>query len=186
MIPIPRSLHPHLKWWLQEANVLQGQPLYPLSNALQIFTDASKEGWGAHLGDLTASETWSLPENNLHLNYLELKVVFLVLKEFQYLCSDRIALIAMDNTTVVAYINKEGGVRSGPLYALLWRILTWYSRKQVTLKARKNSGCPNVVAEKLARLGQTIQTQLCLLPEVFQMICTMWHNPQIDLFSVLT
>ena len=23
----PSSLHPHLKWWLQEDNVLQGQPL---------------------------------------------------------------------------------------------------------------------------------------------------------------
>ena len=39
------------------------------------------------------------------------------------------------NTTVVSYINKEGGMRSGPLCALLWRILTWCTRKQVTLKA---------------------------------------------------
>ena len=49
VIPIPRSLHPHLQWWLEEDNVLQGQPLYPLKHALQIFTDASKEGWDAHL-----------------------------------------------------------------------------------------------------------------------------------------
>ena len=27
VIPIPRSLHPHLKWWLEEDNVLIGQPL---------------------------------------------------------------------------------------------------------------------------------------------------------------
>ena len=46
--PIPESLHPHLKWWLEEDNVLQGQPLHPLKHALQILTDASKEGWGAH------------------------------------------------------------------------------------------------------------------------------------------
>ena len=32
------------------------------------------------------------------------------------------------HTTVVAYINKEGGMRSGPLCALLWRILTWCSQ----------------------------------------------------------
>ena len=37
----------------------------------------------------------------LHINHLELKAVFLALKEFQDLCSN--------NTTVVAYINKEGG-----------------------------------------------------------------------------
>ena len=48
VIPLPRSLHPHLQWWLNESNVLQGQPLHPIKHALQIFTDASKEGWGAH------------------------------------------------------------------------------------------------------------------------------------------
>ena len=31
VIPISKSLHPHLKWWLQEVNVLQGQPLHRLS-----------------------------------------------------------------------------------------------------------------------------------------------------------
>ena len=49
VIPILRSLHPHLQWWLQEDNVLTGQPLHPITHALQIFTDTSKEGWGAQL-----------------------------------------------------------------------------------------------------------------------------------------
>ena len=44
VIPIPRSLHPHLQWWLKEDNVQTGQPLHPIKHALQIFTDASKEG----------------------------------------------------------------------------------------------------------------------------------------------
>ena len=52
---------------------------------------------------------WSLPENKLQINYLELKVVFLALGEFHYLCLNNIALIATDNTTVVAYRNKDGG-----------------------------------------------------------------------------
>ena len=48
-IPIPKSLHPHLKWWVEESNMLQDQLLYPLKHALQIITDASKEGRGTHL-----------------------------------------------------------------------------------------------------------------------------------------
>ena len=107
VIPIPSSLHPHLQWWLQEDNVLTGQPLHPIKHALQIFTDASKEGWGAHLNEHTARGTWSLPESKLHINYLELKAVFLALKEFQSLCADKIVLVATDNTTVVSYIKKE-------------------------------------------------------------------------------
>ena len=183
IIPLPRTLHPHLQWWLDEDNVLQGQPLHPVRHALQIFTDASKEGWGAHLNEFTARGSWSVPESKLHINYLELKAVLLALKEFQDLCVDKIVLVATDNTTVVAYINKEGGMRSGPLCALLWRILTWCSQRQVTLKARHIPGHLNVIADKLSRLGQTIQTEWSLLPEVFQQICNRWHLPQIDLFA---
>ena len=60
VIPIPRSLHPHLQWWLKEDNVLTGQPLHPIKHALQIFTDVSKEGWGAHLNERTESKLHSL------------------------------------------------------------------------------------------------------------------------------
>ena len=183
IIPLPRSLHPHLQWWLEESNVLQGQPLHPVKHALQIFTDTSKEGWGAHLNEHTARGSWSVPESKLHINYLELKAVFLALKEFQELCIGKIVLVASDNTTVVAYINKEGGMRSGPLCALLWRILTWCSQKQVMLKARHIPGHLSVIADKLSRLGQTIQTEWSLLPEVFLSICKKWHQPQIDLFA---
>ena len=101
VISILRLLHSHLKWWLEESNVLQGQPLHPLKHALQIFTDTSKEGGGAHLSEHTASGTWSLPESKLHINYLELKVVFLALREFQDLCENNIVLVATDNTTEV-------------------------------------------------------------------------------------
>ena len=51
IIPIPKSLHPHLIWWLKEENALLGQHLHPLYHTVQIFTDASNKGWGAHLGE---------------------------------------------------------------------------------------------------------------------------------------
>ena len=123
---------------------------------------------GRSLKRAHCKRSWSVPESKLHINYLELKAVFLALKEFQDLCVGKIVLVATDNTTVVAYINQGGGMRSGPLCALLWRILTWCSQRQVTLKARHIPGHLNVIADKLSRLGQTIQTEWSLLPEVFQ------------------
>ena len=183
VIRVPKSLHPHLRWWLEESNVLLGQPLHPLKHALQIFTDASKEGWGAHLDKHTARGQWSLPESKLHINHLELKAVFLALKEFQTLVFNKTVLVATDNTTVVAYINKEGGMKSGSLCALLWRILSWRTRQQVTLRARHIPGRLNVIADKLSRLGQTIQTEWSLHLEVFQAVCSRWHQPQVDLFA---
>ena len=50
-------------------------------------------------------------------------------------------------------------------------------------KARYIPGRLNVVADKLSRLGQTIQTEWFLLPEVFHSICSRWHRPKIDLFA---
>ena len=120
----------------------------------------------------------------LHINHLELKAVFLALKEFQTLVFNKTVLVATDKTTVVAYINKEGGMKSGSLCALLWRILSWCTRQQVTLRARHIPGRLNVIADKLSRLGQTIQTEWSLHPEVFQAVCSRWHQPQVDLFAI--
>ena len=120
-IPLPRCLYPHLQWWLNEDNVLRGQPLHPLQHALQLFTDASNEGWGGHLGEYTAKGVRSDSESQLHINFLELKAVLLALKKFEQQCWGQIILVTTDNTTVVSYINKEGGMRSGSLCALLWR-----------------------------------------------------------------
>ena len=70
------------------------------------------------LNEHTARGIWSFPESKLQINYLELKAVFLALKVFQDLCENSIVLIATDNTTVVAYINRGWGwgwgVEAGP------------------------------------------------------------------------
>ena len=74
-------------------------------------------------------------------------------------------------------------MKLGSLCALLWRILSWCTRKQVTLRARHIPSQLNVIAYKLSRLGQTIQMEWSLHPEVFQAICSQWHQPQVDLFT---
>ena len=143
-----------------------------------------KKGWGAHLNEFTARGSWSVPESKLHINYLELKAVFLALKEFQNLCVGKIVLVATDNTTVVAYINKEGGMRSGPLCALLWRILTWCSQRQVTLKARHIPGRFKCDSRQAIQAGSDHPNRV--VPpsgSFFQQICNQWHLPQIDLFA---
>ena len=64
---------------------------------------------GGAVTECTARGTWSLPESKLHINHLDLKAVFLAIKEFKDLSSNNIVLVATDNTTVVGYIKKEGG-----------------------------------------------------------------------------
>ena len=183
MIPLPRSLHVHLRWWLDPDKVLKGQPLHPLQHALQLFTDASNEGCGAHLGDYTARGLWSKSEGTLHINLLELKAVLLALKRFEQLCWSQTILVCTDNTTVVLYINKEGGMKSGSLCALLWRLLLWCNQREIVLWARHTPGHLNVIADKLSQHIQVIQTEWSLLQEVFDPLCRRWHKPTVDLFA---
>ena len=85
--------------------------------------------------------------------------------------------------SVVSYINKEGGMKSGSLCALLWRLMLWCNQRQIVLRARHIPGHLNVIADKLSRLNQVIQTEWSLLPEVFAQICRRWHRPSVDLFA---
>ena len=102
----------------------------------------------------------------IHSNFLELKAVLLALKSFEQQCKGQIVLIETDNTTVVSYINKEGGMRSGSLCALLWRLLSWCHPRKIVLRARHIPGRLNVIADKLSRHNQVIQTEWCLSQQV--------------------
>ena len=53
------------------------------------------------------------------INVLELKAVSLALRDFKDQCQNQTVLVAMDNSTVVAYINKQGGTHSAEMCALL-------------------------------------------------------------------
>ena len=130
-----------------------------------------------------AKGVWLESENALPINLLELKAVLLALKRFERLCCNQIVLVCTDNTTVVSYINKEGGMKSGSLCALLWRLMLWCNQRQIILRARHIPGHLNVIADKLSRLNQVIQTEWSLLPEVFAQICRRWHRPSVDLFA---
>ena len=112
-----------------------------------------------------------------------MKAVLLALRQLEHLCKGQIVLVATDNTTVVSYINKQGGMRSGSLCALLWRLLSWCHHRGITLRARHIPGRLNVIADKLSRHNQVIQTEWSLSPQVFSQLCSRWPPPLVDLFA---
>ena len=90
---------------------------------------------GHKLRSHSTGGAWSRVEKLLHINLLEKKAV-LALQFFKMTCRNNHILIASDNTSVVSYINKQGGTRSTELCTLMWRILIWCNLKNVTLRAR--------------------------------------------------
>ena len=98
-------------------------------------------------------------------------------------CQNQTVLVATDNSTVVAYINKQGGTHSAEMCALLWKIMTWCHHYYITLKARHIPGCLNVMADLLSRSNQVQSTEWSLHPQVFKQICQKWFTPHVDLFA---
>ena len=120
---------------------------------------------------------WSDREKWLYINnVLELKAFFLALERFNDQCQNQTVLVAMDNSTVVACINKQGGTYSAEMCVLLWKIITWSHHYQITLRARHIPGCLNVMADLLSRSNQVQSTEWSLHPQVFKQFCQVVHS----------
>ena len=158
-IPWNRKMIRHGKWWLDPQNMLQGEFLLPREHKILIFTDASNAEWSTQLNQESTGGLWSQHKKHLHINLLELKAVFLALQFFKKNCSNNLVLIASDNTSVVSYINKQGGTKSAALCALIWRILIWCHNNKVTLRARHVPGSLNIIADGLSRRNQIQSTE---------------------------
>ena len=65
----------------------------------------------------------------------------------------------------------------------LSRLLTWCHPRGIVLRARHIPGRLNVIADKLSRHSQVIQTEWSLSLQVFNLLFSNWDLPQVDLFA---
>ena len=75
LLPWTETISAHLDWWQNPTIVMRGADLHPKDHSIQLFTDASNEGWGARLDQSSTKGLWSDGEKRLHLNILGLKAV---------------------------------------------------------------------------------------------------------------
>ncbi len=68
-----------------------------------------------------------------HINWLELMAAFLTLKFFQGQVAGADVKVHMDNTTVVAYINHQGGTVSQSLCRLTVKLWVWCLVRSIQL-----------------------------------------------------
>ena len=88
-----------------------------------------------------------------------------------------------DNSTVLAYIKKQGRTHSAEMCALLWKILNWCHHYQKTIRARHIPGCLSVMAYLLFKSIQVQTTEWSLYLQVSKQICQKWFIPYVDLFT---
>ena len=107
-VALPEEARRDLSWWMVRDHLLTGVRFGTPAPDLQLYSDASSSGWGAHLLDQNVSGVWSAQEKLLHINLLEMKALFLGLQAFQEDVAGHHVTAMCDNSTVVAYVNKRG------------------------------------------------------------------------------
>ena len=184
-IPIKPSLHPSLLWWLDQERLSEGVPLTPPSPSLQLITDSSREGWGAHLEPLglLVSGIWTAQESLLHINNLELRAVRLAVSHFQSQIRNNCVLVSTDNTTVVSHILKQGGTHSLSLFQETLHLFTVCHDLGVSLQAKHIPGRLNVLADGLSRKNQILPSEWTLHQTVANQIFQILGHPMVDLFA---
>ena len=177
-------LGPHLKWWIRKENFFQGMSLSTQNAQIVITTDASMQGWGAHMRVAQICRKWDrLTAETKHINWLEMKAVSLALKHFKQDVQGKVVMIRTNNTTVISYLNKQGGTRSPSLCILTWELLSWCKTMNMTVKAAHIPGKRNVIADRLSHGRTTKNTEWSLLQTVVNQIFQVWDRPHIDLFA---
>nr|XP_016847900.1 PREDICTED: uncharacterized protein LOC107982642 [Anolis carolinensis] len=178
----PQAVLRSLAWWTKEHNVCSGLPFNSPQPSVSLTTDASSQGWGAHLQDLTTHSHWSTIELSLHINALELLAVEKALKSFAPLVKNRVVQLITDNTTVKFYVNKQGGTHSQTLLSIVSRIWEWCIRRHVFLVVIHLPGVDNVFADSLSRTTLN-NHEWHLHRREFKFITRRWGTPTIDLFA---
>lgn len=92
-------------------------------------------------------------------------------------------VVMSDNTTVVAYVNKQGVLVSHSLHLLTVQVHEWAAAHSVELSARYSPGKRNVLTMKLSRQGQVIGTEWSFHIDITERFFDIWGLPSIDLLA---
>lgn len=132
--PVTPGAQVELGWWTSALNLSVGM-VFPLPlPTCTVTTDASHRGWGGgHLEEAQALGQWSLLESEAHVNLLDRLAVLGTLQAFAQRLTGRRVRIQTDNSTVVAYLNSQGGTHSRVLCRHTGTLLQWcFDRSNVS------------------------------------------------------
>ena len=159
-----------------------GVSLEQVSPQLNLWSDASDVGWGAHLGEEVTSDLWAPEEVELSINVRKLLAIERALLWFAPQLFDSSVAVFADNATAIVYLRNQGGTHSPLLNSIAQRILRWAESLQVVLSPHFIMGKHNVLVDSLSRPNQIHGSEWTLKQEVFQDLCKWWPA-SIDLFA---
>ena len=176
------DIRSNLQWWSDARNILAGVSLASPHVDHHFWSDASDQGWGAHIGNQFISGRWSQEEIGLSINLRELKAICLGLQHFQCQLAGSSVAVFSDNTTALAYVRKQGGTHSRLLNEEAQLLLRWAETQQILFLPQFVMGTHNVVADSLSRPNEVIGSEWTLTQDVVDQLIHRWPAT-IDLFA---
>lgn len=180
-MPLSTKLQFDFLWSVNNISV-KNDPIRSNSFVLEIFSDASRSGWGAACNDQKIHGWWSNEQRKHHINYLELTAVFYGLKTFAKDNNNCEILLRIDNATAIAFVNKMGGIQYPHLHDLAKNIWQWCESRQLFVFASYISSKGNTIADKESII-RSIGTEWELGDKYFRRIIKNCQSPEIDLFA---
>ncbi len=167
--------------WSDPSFLWAGVPLEQVSRHAAVFTDASATGRGATYNGHEVLGVWTGPQLRWHINCLELLAVRLALSCLRGRLQGKDVLVRTDNTATVAYINRQGGLRSHRMSQLARHLLLWSQKHLRSLRAIHIPGVLNRAADELSRAA--LPGEWRLHPQAVQLIWSRFGVAQVDLFA---
>ena len=160
-----------------------GCPLHPEEHNTLIFTGESNQGWGAHL---------EKHDSQWHLDRSRKNITYQCPRDKDSVSSPK-RLSKQPSRQKNSDSNRQclcgqlseqtGGTHSWDMCLLVWHILAYCNPRNILIRARHIQGCLNVIADSLSRKDKVIQTEWSLHPQMFNLICKVWHKPMVDMFA---
>ena len=107
---------------------------------------------------------------------------FALIKSLKYIHHSCV-MTSTDHTTVVSYINQQGGTHSPNLCVHVWKILLWCLNHHIVVRIRHIPGKFNVLADRLSRTDKVVKTEWALDHSIANSIFQMFIYPNLDLFA---
>ena len=181
-LTVPESLAAPVDWWRNTANLFRGVPLVPPVPRFTVTTDASTSGWGGHLDSHEGVQgSWTPVESRDHINVLELLSVRKCLLHYLPFIRGAEVLVQSDNTTVVAYINKQGGTQSHTVRSCV-TVVELVSRTPDRHRAVHLPGLTIGLADLLSR-RRVNHNEWSLRQDVADRVFLALGRPRVDWFA---